>query len=530
MASRADGIRSGRSGGSSGSVVDDDALPAGTRLRIGRYELFERIASGGMATVYFGRLMGSGGFKRAVALKRLHPHLASEKRFAAMLRDEARLASRIRHRSVVPVLDVVEVGEDDHHELLLVMELVEGVALGALLNHLRDRGLVMPLPVIGGIMRGVLAGLRAAHESTDETGAPLDLVHRDVSPANVLIGTDGIARVADFGIAKARGRVQSTDDGRLKGNFAYMAPEQAKRKPVTPRADLYGAGVVMWECITGKRMHPDDEPAAILTRMLYEEPMAPSEVRDVSPEVDALVKKALAKEPDDRFANAVEMSEAVGRVLGTSGPEDVARFLREHMSEELKSLRERIERVESAPVLEEDITGPRLPSSLAAAAAEPSENGGRVTAVVHDISIPPAPKTRSRWVAPAAVIGIAIGAGAFAASRRTEIPPAVATPPSTSDPVVAPLATTAPTTTSASAAAPVASPITTAAAPSSASAASATSAAPAQVASAEPKRPKPAAKPPKPRVEGAPATSSPTPAPPAPPAPAGLEGIPRERE
>lgn len=501
------------------SIPDDPSV----RIRIGRYELFERIASGGMATVYFGRLMGGAGFKRAVALKRLHPHLAGEQRFVSMLRDEARLASRIKHRSVVPVLDVVEVAG----ELLLVMELVEGPSLGDLLQALRDKGEPMPLPICGGILRGVLAGVRAAHEAKDESGVLLELVHRDISPANVILGVDGIARVADFGIAKARGRVNTTHDGSLKGNFGYMAPEQAKRKPVTPRTDLYAVGVLLWECVTGKRMHGDDEPAAILTRMLYEEPMAPSELRDVSPDVDALVKKALAKEPNDRFQNAAEMSDAIGAALGTAGPEEVARFLKQHLPEHLASLRARIERVENAPMAD-DITGPLQPVSIPAASEVAPENGGRVTAVVHDISIAPPPRGKPRWIAPAALIAVAIGGGALLASRRAPAPIA----PATASPAEPPAAPAKTIETIKTAAAPLQN-----APPATASASPEPSAAPADVAALAkaPESKGTRRKPPRTndKTKSPPAATSTTaPAAQNPPtkSPTGLEGIPGERE
>ncbi len=518
-------------------AVIDGEEPSGTpQFRIGRYELFDRIAAGGMATVYFGRVVGGAGFRRAVALKRLHPHLAKEKTFVSMLRDEARLASRIRHRSVVPVLDVVEA----EGELLLVLELVEGPSLGAVLTKLRESGELMPLPIVSGILRAVLSGLAEAHVAKDELGVSLELVHRDVSPQNVIIGVDGIARVLDFGIAKARGRIHTTDDGKLKGNFAYMAPEQAKRKAITARADLYAVGILFWECVTGRRMHPDDDAAAILTRVLYEEPPIPSDYRDLAPEVDAFLKKSLAREPEGRFASASEMSDAIGKVLGTAGPDDVARYLRTHMAEELVLIRARIERVENAAPMSEGGDVRAKLASLSGGSLVPQQGSGsesppRVTTVAHDVPVPAPPARGRSWMVPAAALGIAVFSGAFAASRRetdfstatsskvapTIAPASAARAPSPVEPAhEAPLAS-ASSASSASTVAPAASST------------SATSSAPAvpsqkprpQVGKARPSRPAPVSKPTPPTPSEGP-TTSPTPG----QTQTGLEGIPRDRE
>src|SRR4030088_3091893 len=175
-----------------------------------------------MATVHFGRLQGAAGFARSVAIKSLHPQYAKDPDFVAMFLDEARLAARIAHPNVVPTLDVVSQGDD----LLLVMEYVRGSALSRLVRPLTQKGERMPQRIAGSIVSGVLRGLHAAHEAKSEIGEPLDIVHRDVSPQNVLVGTDGIARVLDFGVAKAAGRCYTTRDGNIKGKVPYMAPEQ----------------------------------------------------------------------------------------------------------------------------------------------------------------------------------------------------------------------------------------------------------------------------------------------------------------
>ena len=177
--------------------------------RIDRYELYDEIASGGMATVHLGRLVGPAGFGRTVAIKRLHPHLAKEQEFVTMLTDEARVAGRIGHPNIVPTLDIVSA----NRELFLVMEYVPGLTLSALIKQANAFGDKVPLPVVASIMVGVLHGLHAVHEARDEHGHSLEVVHRDVSPQNILVGTDGVARVLDFGIAKAAGRLHTTRDG-----------------------------------------------------------------------------------------------------------------------------------------------------------------------------------------------------------------------------------------------------------------------------------------------------------------------------
>src|SRR5688572_18113877 len=182
--------------------------------------MFDEIAAGGMATVHLGRLLGSAGFARTVAIKRLHPALAKDEDFVTMLLDEARLASRIRHPHVVPTLDVI--AEND--EVLLVMEYVQGESLSRLMRAVRPAPVPLPIAIAVGIQ--MLHGLHAAHEAKTEQGQNLHLVHRDVSPQNVLVGIDGIARVLDFGVAKAAHRAQTTREGQIKGKLSYMAPEQ----------------------------------------------------------------------------------------------------------------------------------------------------------------------------------------------------------------------------------------------------------------------------------------------------------------
>ena len=314
--------------------------------RIGRYALHEEIASGGMATVYLGRLVGQTGFSRPVAIKRLHDNLATDPKFVSMLLDEARLAARIRHPNVVATLDVVEA----EREIVVVMEYVHGESLAMLRKMASDRGERIPPRIAATIMAGALHGLHAAHEAVDEQGEPLHVVHRDVSPQNVLVGVDGIPRVLDFGIAKAAGRMQTTQDGKLKGKFGYMAPEQLKGTDVTGQADVYAAAVVLWETLTGQRLYPEDADAAtILTQILFTEVKPPSSLAPGLPAgADEVVMKGLAKEPEARYATALEMAVAVERAFGVASPTEVGAFVKDIARDDIKKKAESLAIVERA--------------------------------------------------------------------------------------------------------------------------------------------------------------------------------------
>jgi serine/threonine-protein kinase len=283
----------------------------GTEI-VGRYALHGEIASGGMAVVHFGRLLGPVGFSRPVAIKRLHPNLAREPSVRAMFIDEARLASRIRHPNVVPTLDVVADGGD----LLLVMEYVHGESLQQLLRGLRARGERTPLRIALAIATSVLHGLHAAHEATTETGQPLNVVHRDVSPQNVIVGADGVTRVLDFGIARATVRLENTREGIVKGKLAYMAPEQLGGTTVDRRADVYAASVVLWEMLAGTRLFVKQDGGAVMVEKLLRGNIeAPGTHAPGTPRLlDAIVLHGLARNPDQRFATAREMALALERL------------------------------------------------------------------------------------------------------------------------------------------------------------------------------------------------------------------------
>ena len=314
--------------------------------RIGRYDLHEEIASGGMATVYLGRLIGATGFSRPVAIKRLHDNLATDPQFVSMLLDEARLAARVRHPNVVATLDVVEADR----EVVVVMEYVHGESLASLRKLTTERGERIPPKLAATIIAGALHGLHAAHEAVDEQGDALRIVHRDVSPQNILVGVDGIPRVLDFGIAKAAGRMQTTQDGKLKGKFGYMAPEQLKGGEITRQADVYAAAVVLWEILVGRRLYAEDTDAAtILTQVLFQGATPPSQlVPGLSAAADEVVMHGLAKDPEQRYATALEMAVAVERAFGLASPVDVGNYVKEIAKDAIRQKSETLAIVERA--------------------------------------------------------------------------------------------------------------------------------------------------------------------------------------
>jgi serine/threonine protein kinase len=264
---------------------------------IGRYVLYDQIGSGGMATVHFGRLRGPAGFARTVAIKRLHPHLASNPQFAEVFVSEARLAARVRHPNVVSLLDVIALQSG---ELLLVMEYVHGETLAALLGSARLAAATLPPALAAAVMIGVLHGLHAAHEAVNESGLPLGLVHGDVSPRNIIVDGDGCARVLDFGVAKiGSGAAQGLS--RL-GTPGYMSPEKLEGDRFDRRADLFSAGAVLWEMLCLRRLFPRGERGSDSARA----PVVPPSTFNpaVPPALDAVVLRALGASREDRFPTA----------------------------------------------------------------------------------------------------------------------------------------------------------------------------------------------------------------------------------
>jgi serine/threonine-protein kinase len=321
---------------------------------IGRYALHAPIAAGGMATVHFGRLLGPVGFSRTVAIKRLHAQYASDPEFVSMFLDEARLAARIRHPNVVPTLDVVAI----EGELFLVMDYVPGESLAKLTRgqHRASNRL------ISATMAGALHGLHAAHEAKDERGNPLGIVHRDVSPQNILVGTDGVPKILDFGVAKASGRTQHTREGQIKGKLSYMPPEQLRGANVTRTTDIYAAGVILWELVTGQRLFGGDNEGVVITKILEGKVTPPSQivvqnmrgatmndrVMDELVGLDRLILRALDSDPERRYPTAREMAIDLERTVQPATASEVGEWVEAVAKDVLANRANKVHEIESS--------------------------------------------------------------------------------------------------------------------------------------------------------------------------------------
>ncbi|MGH7296408.1 MAG: serine/threonine-protein kinase, partial [Polyangiaceae bacterium] len=294
------------------------------------------IASGGMATVYLARAVGSSGFATEVALKLTHEHLRTSAEFANDLVDEAKLAARIRHRNVVSVLDVA----DDATGLYLVMEYIDGDTLAGLCRGPTR----IPVPMAVRLLVDALGGLHAAHEVRDDDGTLVGVVHRDFTPQNILVGTDGVARLADFGIAKAATRLGHTRTGIVKGKISYMSPEQAHGTPLDRRCDVWAAGVVAWEIFAGRRLHGHEDDIAVLLRVAtVRPPLLRTVVPDLPEPIEAAVAKALTMEVEGRHATAQvfarELAAACRDTVGVAEVDEVAAWMATHVAPKVSSRR-----------------------------------------------------------------------------------------------------------------------------------------------------------------------------------------------
>jgi len=279
---------------------------------LGRYELLLPIAKGGMAEVWAARLHGTRGFQKVVAIKTILSGAIDDARMEEMFLVEAEIASKIHHPNVVGTIDLGE------HEgtLYLVMEWVDGESLNVLMQKAASQGGV-PLPIGVNLIGQACQGLYAAHNLRDDEGALLGVVHRDVSPHNLLVTFTGTAKVVDFGIAKATSLASSTEVGEVKGKFAYMAPEQVRAQAVDARTDLFALGILLYQITTGKHPFRGENPGETLQNICSERgPTPPSAfLPDYPAELEAVVLKALAKNPDHRFSSANEMLTALERAM-----------------------------------------------------------------------------------------------------------------------------------------------------------------------------------------------------------------------
>jgi serine/threonine protein kinase len=345
------------------------AATQATNLRvIGRYALFDEIASGGMAAVHIGRLLGPAGFSRTVAIKRLHPQFARDPEFLTMFLDEARVAARIRHPNVVPTLDVVSA----EGEIFIVMEYFLGESFAKLLVLSKQAGGRVPTAISCAIVAAALHGLHAAHEAKDERGQPLGIVHRDISPQNILVGADGIARVLDFGIAKAEGRAQVTREGQVRGKMAYVAPEQFQAARADRKSDIYAASVVLWEALTGQRLFLGETEAQTVSKVLNDEVPPPSLFETGIPaKLDALVLRGLSRDPAQRAATASDMARELEATFPVATPHEIAEWVESMIGPALTERARVISKIEQFQDLPAGGPSP-LPARILSAADEPT--------------------------------------------------------------------------------------------------------------------------------------------------------------
>lgn len=402
-----------------------------TTSRIGRYEIVGLLATGGMAEIFLGKLIGPSGFERPVVVKRVLPHLSRVPSFVDMFVDEARIVAGIHHPNVVQVHELAH--EDE--ALFLVMEYLEGESVGTLTRRLASRGETLDFALAAFVVAEACAGLHAAHELKDEEGYPRDLVHRDVSPQNVFVTYAGQCKVLDFGIAKAANRSTRTEAGQVKGKFAYMSPEQCMGKPLDRRSDVFALGVLLWELTTGRRLFKRGSEMLTFKAICEQKTPLPSETTEgYPPELERVCMKALSRRREDRYQTALEMRRdllGVARALGLSEvpEEDIARLMKQLFEQRIEEKQDMLRRVRGGSVptalpaaeLDEEID---LPS----AAEDPS-----TIYTASDVKSSSArPSRRGVWVVGAlAIAGLASAAIWFGSRSNESAPPPAA-------PVVAP--------------------------------------------------------------------------------------------
>src|SRR5262245_20817803 len=284
--------------------------------RLGRFELIRHLASGGMAQVYLARVSGLAGFERHVALKTLRAQNIVDESYINMFLDEARLVATLHHQHVA---QVYEVGCADG-TYFLAMEYVHGETVRAVLERAVDRGRRLPLEFCLSVTCAAAAGLHHSHERCGPDGTPLHIVHRDVSPSNVIVSYDGSIKLIDFGIAKADARTTRTRTGLVKGKVGYMAPEQARGDVIDRRSDVYALGILTYELTTQRRAFNAPTQMALVDLVAHGQVTAPSEVvKDYPVELERVVMNALELDPDDRFQDADEMKRALEGVASSRG-------------------------------------------------------------------------------------------------------------------------------------------------------------------------------------------------------------------
>jgi serine/threonine protein kinase len=446
-------------------------------LTFGKYQLIEPLGKGGMAEVWRALIKGPAGFSRSVVLKRILPHLAQDRAFVEMFISEAQTSAKLSHPNIIQVYELGEVGG----EYFIAMEYVRGLDLSSLANmHLRDIGPI-PIAVTAHVLREVCRALAYAHEFRDEDGRRMRLIHRDVSPSNIMLSDEGAVKLLDFGIAKALAETgQTMQTGSLKGKFAYMAPEQLEGNDFDQRADIFSAGIVMYEMLTGQRLFRGKNDLQTIALVKATEVKPPSLVReDLPPELDRICLRALARQPDARFQTARAMAQELDEIVHRLkvGLPEVARLVNALMPAKHEPGAAPVTITHSTPLPEgqEQATVVELELSVSAAAAEvpvplstttpsPPTPTGMLPSASDSASLlagervssaTPLPRRRALVMGSVATAGVALGLGVILWPSTPRNVPATtdntatstSTPTKTSTPTPALASTTAPTTT-----------------------------------------------------------------------------------
>src|SRR5262245_49085254 len=266
-----------------------------------RYRVIERLASGGMAEVFLAESAGIEGFKKQVAIKRVLPHLSEKKRFIAMFLDEARLSAHLSHSNVAQVFDI-GVGDNAY---FIVMEYVDGADLKAVIEYMKKSGHVFPVEAAVFITSRICEGLTYAHELRGTDGQPLEIIHRDMSPPNVLITKHGEVKIVDFGLAKATSQLEKSEAGIIKGKFGYLSPEAAQGLDIDHRTDIFAVGIILWEMLAGRRLFFGETDFATV-KMVQSAQIPPLE-REIPAELARILARSLARDPATRYATARDL-------------------------------------------------------------------------------------------------------------------------------------------------------------------------------------------------------------------------------
>jgi serine/threonine protein kinase len=318
MAVPPDHARRARDNGAPGAGGRDGPRDAFVPTRFGPYTLLRSVGKGGMAEVFLARAAGLGGFERLLCVKRVLDEHVNDAQLIEHLVEEAKLVSRISHANVAQVFDLGRVGE----QFYIAMEWIDGVDAMKFLQACEDRSIHVPIPAAAYIVAEIAKGLQAAHTTTDETGRPLGIVHRDVTPTNVLLSLEGQVKLIDFGVAKNMLRSRQTQVGVVKGKYNYLAPEQARGERIDARADVFAAGILLYELLAGEPLYPGTKASDVIVKARAAKiPSLAGARPDVPPELEAIMLRALTKDRDARFQSAQQLADELERFLTASAPD-----------------------------------------------------------------------------------------------------------------------------------------------------------------------------------------------------------------